>query len=145
MRFELSTNIMSNKKNTNNYWSIICYYLKIKRYLNITFHSQIDKQIKKQNYILKYYLQYYCNFKQNNWASLYNLYIMTRNIRLSSCFFFRNFNNLLFKLFLQIERQKTKYFNREKLHSKFKNIAKTIDKTIDARRKVVNKINKLKI
>ena len=47
-------------------------------------------------------------------------------------FLFENFNDLLFKLLLQIERREMKHFNREKSHSKFENIIKTIDKIIDA-------------
>ena len=34
---------------TSSYWSKVCYQVKIKRQLNITFHSQTNEQIKCQN------------------------------------------------------------------------------------------------
>ena len=51
----LLNDIVSDKKNlfTNNFWSILYYCAKIKRWLNIAFHSQINEQIERQNQILK--------------------------------------------------------------------------------------------
>ena len=70
------------------------------------------------------------------------MYTTTRNIYL--LIFFRNFVNLLFKFFLQIERREKNYFDRKKKHLKFKNNIKTINKTIDVRREISNKMNQSK-
>ena len=51
---------------TNDYWSALCYRIRVIKKLNIVFHSQIDDQIKRQNQTLKHYLHCYCNYKQNN-------------------------------------------------------------------------------
>ena len=68
LHFDISADIVSDKNSLfiNTFWSTLCYYAKIKRWLNITFHSQTDDQIKKQNQILKYYLRSYANAKQSN-------------------------------------------------------------------------------
>ena len=67
--FENVKSIVSNKNNlfTSDFWSTLCYRTRIKRKLNIAFHSQIDKQIERQNQTLKHYLRCYCNYKQDNW------------------------------------------------------------------------------
>ena len=54
----------------NDYWSALCYRIRVKRKLSIVFHSQIDEQTKRQNQTLKHYLRCYCNYKQDNWDSL---------------------------------------------------------------------------
>ena len=54
----------------SDYWSALCYHIRIKRKLNIAFHSQIDEQTERQNQTLKHYLRCYCNYKQNNWNFL---------------------------------------------------------------------------
>ena len=68
--FGLLDNIISDKDNLfiSKFQSIFCYYLVIKRRLNIVFYLQTDSQIKKLNQFLEYYLQNYYNFKQNDWA-----------------------------------------------------------------------------
>ena len=58
---------------TNNYWFALCYRIRIKRKLNIVFHSQIDEQTKRQNQTLKHYLRCYYNYKQDNWSFLFLL------------------------------------------------------------------------
>ena len=55
---------------TNDYWSTLCYRIRVVKRLNTVFHSQTDSQIKRQNQTLKHYLRYYCNYKQNNWRTL---------------------------------------------------------------------------
>ena len=47
----------------SDYWSALCYRIRVKRNLNIAFHSQIDEQTKRQNQTLKHYLRCYCNYK----------------------------------------------------------------------------------
>ena len=55
------------------YWFALYYCIHVKCKLNIVFHSQIDEQTKRQNQTLKYYFRCYCNYKQNNWDSLFSL------------------------------------------------------------------------
>ena len=47
--FENVKSIVSNKDNlfTSDFWSTLCYRTRIKRKLNIVFHSQIDEQIER--------------------------------------------------------------------------------------------------
>ena len=54
---------------TSKFWSLLCYFLSIKRWLLNTFYPQIDSQTKKQNSTIKAYLWAFVNFKQNNWAT----------------------------------------------------------------------------
>jgi hypothetical protein len=44
LKYDVSKNVVSNKEFvfTNVYWTNICYHMKMKRRLNIVFHSQID-------------------------------------------------------------------------------------------------------
>ena len=58
---------------TNDYWSTLCYRIRVIKRLNIVFHSQIDDQIERQNQTLKHYFYYYYNYKQNNWKTLFFL------------------------------------------------------------------------
>ena len=52
------------------FWSLVCYFLDIKRRLFITFHLQTDNQIEQQNSTIETYLQAFVNFEQNNQAWL---------------------------------------------------------------------------
>ena len=72
LKYDSSKNIISNREFLfiNNFWSILCYYAKIKRKFNIVFHSQTNEQTKKQNQIFEHYLKCFCNHKQNNWIFL---------------------------------------------------------------------------
>ena len=45
------------------FWLSLCYFFEIKWRLSITFHPQIDGQIKRENSIMKAYLQAFVNFK----------------------------------------------------------------------------------
>ena len=55
---------------TSKFWSLLCYFLGIKRWLFTTFHLQTDGQIKRQNSTIEAYLQAFVNFEENNWARL---------------------------------------------------------------------------
>ena len=55
---------------TSDYWSELCYYMKIKQQLSTAFHSQTDDQTEQQNQTLKHYLHCYSNEQQLNWAGL---------------------------------------------------------------------------
>ena len=54
----------------NDYWSELCYHMKIKQQLSTAFHSQTDDQTEQQNQTLKHYLHCYSNEQQLNWAGL---------------------------------------------------------------------------
>ncbi len=45
------------------YQKTLYYYLSVKRYLFIIFHSQINDQIERENQMLKCYLQYYITYR----------------------------------------------------------------------------------
>ena len=68
----LLDSIMTNKSSlfTLKFWSSLCYFLGIKRWLFTAFHLQTDGQIKRQNSTIEAYLQAFVNFKQNDWARL---------------------------------------------------------------------------
>ena len=55
---------------TSKFWSLLCYFLSIKRRLSTAFHPQTDGQIKRQNSTMKAYLRAFVNFEQNDWARL---------------------------------------------------------------------------
>ena len=55
---------------TLKFWSLLCYFLGIKRRLSTTFYPQMDGQIERQNSTMEAYLQVFVNFKQNDWAKL---------------------------------------------------------------------------
>ena len=50
------------------FWSLLCYFLGIKRRLFTAFYLQTDGQIERQNSTIEVYLQAFVNFKQNDWA-----------------------------------------------------------------------------
>ena len=54
-------------------WSLLCYFLSIKRQLFTSFHSQTDGQTDQQNSIIKVYLCVFVNWEQNNWAKLLSM------------------------------------------------------------------------
>ena len=51
---------------TSKFWSLLCYFLGIKRKLSIAFHLQTDGQTERQNSLIEAYLQVFVNFKQND-------------------------------------------------------------------------------
>lgn len=55
---------------TSEYYSSLCYALKIKKKTSTAFHPQTDGQTERQNSIMKQYLRAYVNFAQDNWVSL---------------------------------------------------------------------------
>ena len=48
------------------FWSLLCYFLGIKRRLSTIFHLSTDGQTKRQNSTMEAYLQAFVHFKQNN-------------------------------------------------------------------------------
>ena len=53
---------------TSNFWSSLCYYMKIKRRLSTAFHPQTDGQTERQNSTMEAYLRSYCRFEQDDWV-----------------------------------------------------------------------------
>ena len=51
---------------TSKFWSLLCYFLGIKRKLSTGFHLQTNGQTKRQSSIMKAYLQAFVNFEQND-------------------------------------------------------------------------------
>ncbi len=52
------------------FWSLLCYFLGIKRKLSTTFYFQTDGQTKRQNSMIEAYLRAFVNWEQDNWARL---------------------------------------------------------------------------
>ena len=51
---------------TLKFWSLLCYFLGIKRRLFTAFLPQIDGQTKRQNSTMEAYLRAFVNFEQND-------------------------------------------------------------------------------
>jgi hypothetical protein len=69
LKYDVSKDVVSNKEFvfTSAYWTNICYHMKMKRRLNIAFHSQTNEQIERQNQNLKHFLRMFCFEKQTKW------------------------------------------------------------------------------
>ena len=61
------------------FWSLLCYFLGIKRRLSTAFHLQTDGQTIHQNSTIKAYLRFFVNFKQNDWIRLLPMAEFTYN------------------------------------------------------------------
>ena len=55
---------------TSKFWSLLCYFLDIKKRLSIAFYPQTDSQTKRLNSTMEAYLRAFVNFEQNDWARL---------------------------------------------------------------------------
>ena len=55
---------------TSKFWSLLCYFLGIKRILSTAFHPQTNGQTERQNSIIEAYLRAFVNFEQNDWVRL---------------------------------------------------------------------------
>ena len=77
----LLDSIMSDRGSllTSKFWSLLCYFLGIKRRLSTAFHPQTDNQTKWQNSTIEAYLWAFINFKQNDWARLLPMAKFTYN------------------------------------------------------------------
>ncbi len=64
---------------TSKFWSLLCYFLGIKKKLSTTFHPQIDGQIERQNSIIEAYLRAFVHWEQDNWARLLPIVEFTNN------------------------------------------------------------------
>ena len=68
----LPDSIMSDRGSlfTSKFWSLLCYFLDIKKRLSIAFYPQTDSQTKRLNSTMEAYLRAFVNFEQNDWARL---------------------------------------------------------------------------
>ena len=68
----LPDSIVTNQESlfTSNFWSLLCYFLSIKRRLSTAFHPQTNGQTERQNSTIEAYLRAFVNFEQNDWARL---------------------------------------------------------------------------
>ena len=64
---------------TLKFWSLLCYFLGIKRRLFTTFYPQGHAQTERQNSIMEAYLRAFVNFELNNWARLLPMAEFTYN------------------------------------------------------------------
>ncbi len=55
---------------TSKFWSLLCYFLGIKRKLSTAFNPQTDGQTERQNSTMEVYLKAFVNWEQDNWARL---------------------------------------------------------------------------
>ena len=51
---------------TSEFWSLLCYFLEIKKRLSTAFYPQTDSQIKRQNSTMEAYLRVFVNWEQND-------------------------------------------------------------------------------
>lgn len=67
-----SDSIVANRGSlfASKFWSLLCYFLGIKRRLSTAFHPQTDGQTERQNSAMEAYLGAFVNFEQNDWARL---------------------------------------------------------------------------
>ncbi len=64
---------------TSKFWSLLYYFLGIKKKLFIAFHSQTDSQTKRQNSTMEAYLRVFVNWEQNSWVRLLPMIEFTYN------------------------------------------------------------------
>jgi transposase InsO family protein len=53
---------------TSQFWSALCFTLKVKRRLSTAFHPQTDGQTERQNQTIEHYLRCYCTWLQDDWV-----------------------------------------------------------------------------
>ncbi len=55
---------------TSKFWSLLCYFLDIKKKLSTAFYPQTDGQTKRQNSTMEAYVRAFVNWEQNDWGKL---------------------------------------------------------------------------
>ena len=80
--YSLPNSIMTDRGSlfTSKFWSLLCYFLDIKRSLLTVFYPQTDGQTKRQNSTIEAYLGAFVNFEQNDWAWLLSMAEFAYNI-----------------------------------------------------------------
>ena len=78
---DLPNSIVTDKSSvfTSKFWSLLCYFLGVKRRLSTTFHPQTNGQTERQNSLIEAYLRAFVNLKQNDWARLLPMEEFTYN------------------------------------------------------------------
>ncbi len=61
------------------FWSLLCYFLDIKKKLSTTFHPQTNGQTERQNSTMEAYLRAFVNWEQDNWVRLLSMARFTYN------------------------------------------------------------------
>ena len=64
---------------TSKFWSLLYYFLGIKRQLSTAFRPQTDGQTERQNSTMEAYLCAFVNWEQNDWARLLPMSEFTYN------------------------------------------------------------------
>ena len=64
---------------SSKFWSLLCYFLGIKRKPFTTFYFWTDSQTEQQNSTMETYLQAFVNFEQNDWVKLLPMAKFTYN------------------------------------------------------------------
>ena len=155
LRFNMSDEIVSDRKFvfTNAFWFAICYHARIRRRLNIAFHSQTNEQIEHQNQMFKHYLKCFVNEKQINWTNLLSLTEFVNNNNLYNFASATSFY-LIYKYHSKIRYEvENNFFEKkisstkdrvEQLQSLRKNFEKQLKKVAEYQTKYYNKNYKLK-
>ncbi len=55
---------------TSKFWSLLSYFLGIKKKLSSAFHPQTNSQTERQNSAMEVYLRVFVNWEQDDWAKL---------------------------------------------------------------------------
>ena len=118
LRFDMSDEIINDRKFvfTNAFWFAICYHARIRRHLNIIFHSQTNEQIERQNQMLEHYLKCFVNEKQINWANLLSLTKFVNNNNLHNFASATSFY-LMYEYYSEIRYEVENNFFKEKISS----------------------------
>ncbi len=113
LKYEILNDIVIDKDSLfiSAFWSEICYYVKMKWWLSIIFHLQINDQTEWQNQMLKHYLQVYYSERQDNWAMLLLvvefMYHQTKHSLLSCSFFKVMYDyKLIFDIYIKNDAMK---------------------------------------
>lgn len=73
------------------FWSLPCYFLKIKLKFLTTFYPKTDDQTKRQKSTLKAYFQAFVNFAQDNWTRLLSMAELAHNNLKNTCICYKLF------------------------------------------------------
>ena len=118
LRFDISDEIMNDRNFMfiNEFWSAICYHARIRRRLNIVFHSQTNEQTERQNQMFKHYLKCFVNEKQINWTNLLSLTEFVSNNNLHNSADSTSFH-LMYKYHSKIRYEVENNFSEKKISS----------------------------
>ena len=73
--YGLLNSIVTNRRLlfTSKFWSLLCYFLGIKRRPSTTFYQQTNGQTERQNSMIEAYLQVFVNLEQNDQTRLLSI------------------------------------------------------------------------